>query len=445
MPSRYSLFAGAATLAMSAPLLLAQYTISAHSGLIQYTSGAVTAGGQPVKKMTTNVLSLKNGDVLATGADGAAEVLMTPGVFVRMVGNSSLRMDSISLADTRVTVLTGSVMVECAELIKGDNVTFFVSSVDGSPSVELRKKSLFRIDAQPAQVAVLQGEVFAGGATVSKDKELELGAVAVQPMKFKLNKQEDLYMFSEARSADSAYASNVVSQSLYSAGGTCLGSSWYYMNPVSMYAYLPCNGFAGMFGYPFFGVNYGYMYGGIPYYYAPPGIVANTPPAPAKPLPAQPKAPVTTSERAVQAASSNGLMKVPAFVSVLNTKPTYMTVSRASYLANIPGGEPSSSASNSHLAGPALSSNRTTTNRYMAATSLSSAPSVSGHGGGGVRAGTSYGGSSGGGHYAGGSSVSPSYSHGSSASYSAGSSSMSSGRASGGSVSASVSSAGGHK
>ena len=394
MSSRSFLYGAAALFATSAQVLFAQYTISLHSGLIQYTSGAVTVADAPVQKTTTNVLSLKQGQILATGADGVAEVLMTPGVFVRMVGDSSLRMDSISLADTRVTILTGSVMVECAELSKDNSVTFFVSSVPGSPSIEVRKKSLFRIDAQPAQVAVLDGEVFAAGTTLTKDRTLALSAAVMQPSKFKPNKQDDLYMFSEARSADSAYASNVVSSSMYNVGGTCSGSSWYLMNPVSMYAYLPCNGFAGMFGYPFYGVNYGYMYGGIPYYYAPPVLVVK----PTVPVTQKPKTGVATSDRVVDAASvksANGLMKVPAFVSVLNTKPTYLSVSSSSYLGKVSGvSAQSQSAGNGRTVG-----------RYAGATSLPA--TRSGFTGGRAVASYAGGGNSGGGmHYSGGSTAS---------------------------------------
>ncbi len=399
MSSRFTLFVAATALAMPTQLLFAQYTISVHSGQIQYTSGAVTVGGLPIQKTTTNILSLKNGEVLATGADGAAEVLMTPGVFVRMVSDSSLRMDSISLADTRVTILTGAVMVECAELIKGDNVTFFVGPVPGAPSVELRKQSLFRIDAQPPKVSVLRGEVFAGGVTVTKDKMLALGLPVLQPEKFRLNKQDDLYLFSEARSADSAYASNVVSQSVYNAGGTCLGSSWYYMNPVGMYAYVPCDAYAGMFGYPFYGVNYGYQYFGIPYYCPPPGIFKPSPKYPPKPLPIHPAAPVVTPER-------SSLIKVPAFVSVLETKPTTMWVSRATYVPNMPG---AANQSLSGVYGAASARGGATVNRYMAATSLHGAPSQAGrgassqgYGGGGYSGSAHYGGGSAGSSYSGG-------------------------------------------
>src|SRR5271163_726951 len=116
-------------------LLPAQSAISLHSGLLQYTSGSVLIENKPVLKTTTNLLGVKKGETLTTGADGAAEVLLTPGVFVRMVEGSAIRMDSVALTDTRVSILHGSVMVECDEISKDSNVSFLVSGHE----IEVRK------------------------------------------------------------------------------------------------------------------------------------------------------------------------------------------------------------------------------------------------------------------------------------------------------------------
>src|SRR5271154_1713231 len=98
---------GVVALLAAAPLI-AQYTISLHSGSIQYSTGTVLIDDQPFQKTTTNAPVVKKGERLTTGTDGIAEVLLTPGVFVRMVGNSGLRMDEVLLSDTRVALLQGS-------------------------------------------------------------------------------------------------------------------------------------------------------------------------------------------------------------------------------------------------------------------------------------------------------------------------------------------------
>ncbi len=60
--------------------------------------------------------------MLETG-QGRAEVLLTPGVFLRVGDNSAVRLISPGLADTRVEVLRGQAIVEVAELFKDNNLS----------------------------------------------------------------------------------------------------------------------------------------------------------------------------------------------------------------------------------------------------------------------------------------------------------------------------------
>jgi len=255
-----------------------QLTISTHSGLIQFTSGPVFLDDNEIHKTTTNSLEVKRESLLRTGSGGNAEVLLTPGVFLRLGPDSSIRMDANSLSDTRVALLSGSAMVECDELLQGNSVAFTIAD----KKIEFRKNGLFRLEANPPAIATIKGEAFVAGninMAVKKGKLLQLDSAVPQLSKVHLNKKDDLYQFSDARSADSAYATGVTASSLLSSGYSCGGrSSWYYMSPVGMYSYLPCNGmFSSPFGYYFLGLNNGYLWNG-PYYYAPPvGMFAYVP------------------------------------------------------------------------------------------------------------------------------------------------------------------------
>jgi hypothetical protein len=257
---------------LCASLSMAQVAISAHSGLLQFTLGSVFLADKPIHKTATNLVEVKPGQVLRTGSDGKAEVLLTPGVFLRLDNDSSVRMDSNALTNTRVTLLSGTAMVECDELLADNAVAFTV----GKFPVELRKKGLYRLDADPPGVATIKGEAFVAGdlnLTVKQKKFVALNAAVPQPEKFKLDKKNDLYAFSKARSEDSVYATGVTSSSLYSAGYQgCTGSGWYLMSGVGMYSFLPCTGmYSNPFGYSFLGLNYGYMWDGPGYYMAPYG------------------------------------------------------------------------------------------------------------------------------------------------------------------------------
>lgn len=255
-------------------ICLAQTAISAHSGLVQLTVGSVYVQDKAVHKTVTDMLQVKPSEVVRTGTDGYAEILLTPGVFLRLGNNTSFRMDSDALTHTHLTLLSGSAMVECDELLPDNNVTFDV----GSKPVELRKKGLYRLMADPPAVATIQGELFVAGnmdTTVKKGKLLQFDAAVPQPVKFHNDKKDELYTFSKARSEDSAYATGVTSSSLLSSGYGCTGgSSWYLMGSVGMYSYLPCSGiYSNAFGYSFLGLNNGYMWGGPSYYIPPYGLL----------------------------------------------------------------------------------------------------------------------------------------------------------------------------
>src|SRR5271165_7212513 len=94
-----------------------QSAISAHSGMIHYVEGKVLLEGQPVDPKFGEFPEVKNDQVLQT-EEGRAEVLMTPGVFLRISENSSFRMLSNRLSDTAIEVLSGSTMFEVDELLK---------------------------------------------------------------------------------------------------------------------------------------------------------------------------------------------------------------------------------------------------------------------------------------------------------------------------------------
>jgi hypothetical protein len=262
----------------TAALSFGQMAISTHSGLVQLTVGSVSLNDKPLHKTVTNMVSMKPGEILRTGQDGNAEVLLTPGVFLRLGNNSSVRLDTNSLSDTKVAILSGSSMVECDELLSDNAVSFTI----GDHVVQLHKRGLFRLEADPAAVATIKGEALVTGGNlkekVKKGKIRQLAAADPKPQKFHEDKKDALVAFSKARSEDNVYATGVTSSSLFSAGYTgCTTSGWYLMRGVGMYSYLPCNGmFSNPYGFYMLGLNNGYMWDG-PSYYIPPYAVYGYP------------------------------------------------------------------------------------------------------------------------------------------------------------------------
>src|SRR5689334_14654687 len=95
----------------------AQAVISAKAGTIQYVEGTVLLDNKPVEVTITKFPEIKNGQVLSA-EDGRVEVLLAPGTFLRLNEHSSVRMDSNSLVNIKLELLTGTALLEVAELAK---------------------------------------------------------------------------------------------------------------------------------------------------------------------------------------------------------------------------------------------------------------------------------------------------------------------------------------
>ena len=142
----------------------AQYVISAKSGLIHYTEGKVFLADNPVTQKVGEYPDIKAGQHLRTD-EGRAEVLLTPGVFLRLSENSEIAMISNALTNTRLEVVKGGVVIEAGEVLKEHAIELLV----GGSELELRKRGVFRIDAStPPRIRVYDGEI----SVVDKGKPL---------------------------------------------------------------------------------------------------------------------------------------------------------------------------------------------------------------------------------------------------------------------------------
>jgi hypothetical protein len=219
--------------------------ISARSGVVQHVEGTAYLNDNQVEPRAGEFPNIKENQVFRT-TEGMAEVLLTPGVFLRMGENSSIKMVSNKLTDTRVEVLSGSAMVECDDFPKDNAVTLLAKGNE----VQLVKRGLYRLDADLGLLKVYDGEAIAknesGQVTLHKGKQTLLTG-ALMAENFDPKADDDLYRWSDRRSGYLAKA-NVSSANSIISGGSGSGSS----------------GYAGL-GYPGFGSFAGLGYGGFGY------------------------------------------------------------------------------------------------------------------------------------------------------------------------------------
>ena len=209
----------------------AQSVISTRSGIVYFFEGSVYLGDQVLQPHPGKFSSVPPGAELRT-AEGRAEVLLTPGVFVRIGARSAIRMVANELSDTRVELLAGSALVDSAEPNSGTSVTLIYKNW----SARFLEQGVYRIDTDPPRLSILQGkaEVSAGtdkDVTVGRGMNLPFASVLV-PQPLTDWPRDALSAWAEGRqqsiSADDAIAANIQDPASLNASDSGLNSFTYF-------------------------------------------------------------------------------------------------------------------------------------------------------------------------------------------------------------------------
>lgn len=231
----------------------AQDVVSARAGLIHYLEGAVYVGDKlveqtPNTKLFSQFPEVKEKQTLRTEM-GRAEILLSPGAVLRVGEDSSVRMISSLLVDTRFEVVSGSAVVDISELQKENAVTVLV----GDSTVQLKKAGLYRLATNPALVMVYDGQADVIANDVKKT--IKRGNTAViegelVASKFDTEKGDSLLRWSLRRSGYLALANVSAAKSLSDSGYGWSGG-WRYNPYFGMFTFIPargvaCSSFTGM-------------------------------------------------------------------------------------------------------------------------------------------------------------------------------------------------------
>jgi hypothetical protein len=139
-------------------------TISARAGTIAYQQGKVYLDDKRVYGTfgLTPPLQIKDGQQLRVD-NGRVEVLLGSGVYLRMLGTSSIRMQETQLSDTRV-LIEGSAQIELAGMNKGAQLRVMC----GDTITELKRDGGYRFDA-PMGGGAGKLRVYSGEAEVERE------------------------------------------------------------------------------------------------------------------------------------------------------------------------------------------------------------------------------------------------------------------------------------
>jgi hypothetical protein len=121
---------------------VAQPVIGAKAGVVYFVLGRVSIAGSGRLAIGEVNRQLNEGEVLFSEG-GRAEVLLNPGAVLRIGEGTRIRMDSIDLTDTRVSIEAGSAVITVNQLERLDRVEIHI----GGAVVVMKSAGEYRFDA----------------------------------------------------------------------------------------------------------------------------------------------------------------------------------------------------------------------------------------------------------------------------------------------------------
>jgi hypothetical protein len=256
-----------ATLSVSA---FGQSTNQARPGTLNYVEGTASIGRKTLSARSVGSAELQPGQTLTTG-NGKAELLLTPGVFLRVGNDSAIKMVAPDLTHTEVELLHGQILVEVDQVYKENDL--LIDQNGGQ--TQLLNVGLYGFNADTNSVRVFDGKAAAyPGNTyqpnqkpvlVKGSRQLALNGELAKPQSFDKDKaQDDLYNWSSLRSQYLGQANLDLAMSYAGSAGVYPG--WFWDAGLYGYTWLPGDGlFWNPFGFGFYSPYYlrggGYIFG----------------------------------------------------------------------------------------------------------------------------------------------------------------------------------------
>jgi hypothetical protein len=172
-------------LALTAATASAQAVVSAMAGYLHQVDGEAFLEGKPVSAAPQDLVHLRDGQRLTTGK-GLAEIMLSPGSYVRIGPGSTIEMINAGLLSAELHLIEGVAVIDLTDLLEPGAV---VLRVGQTGRVEPRSDGVFRVDAAasgPSRLRVMNGKAsaFVDGeeTTVKKGREMGL-ARGASPVK----------------------------------------------------------------------------------------------------------------------------------------------------------------------------------------------------------------------------------------------------------------------
>ncbi|MGE5487945.1 MAG: hypothetical protein ACM3ZB_09025 [bacterium] len=222
---------------LAASVSFGQQAISAKSGMIHYVEGAVLLDGTAVQPKFGQFPHMSENSVLET-TEGRAEVLLGPGVFLRVGENSRIMLLSDRITHTRFGLPAGSAVVE---VVESNDALITVEVGDAIANIE--RAGVYRFDAEPGRIMVYDGQAIVeqgGRSQKVKGSRMLLLDGSGQVAKFNKKQGDALFRWAGRRAEYIARAN--VSSALRAQDAASFRPGWIWNPYFGMFTYVPAGG-----------------------------------------------------------------------------------------------------------------------------------------------------------------------------------------------------------
>lgn len=234
----------------------AQDVVAVKAGLVHHVEGDVYLDDVKLQQMKPEQLfakppQMKEGSLLRT-VDGRAEVLLSPGILLRVDNGSVVKMVSNKLTDTRVELERGAMLLEVMDRTQDNIVSLHYKDLVIVP----RREGMYKIGGTIPELMVYDGQadIISGKARQSfkRGRAVLLQELAVV-RKFNQSKGDGLVQWSIMRGEQLALASRSTVGSMLDQRRSWRSGGWFWNPAFGLFTFVPYHGqYCGYFGYCFY-------------------------------------------------------------------------------------------------------------------------------------------------------------------------------------------------
>jgi hypothetical protein len=252
-----------------------KFVISAKAGGINAITGQASIHGKGESDWQQLMITddLQAGDRVRTDSDGRVEILLNPGSYLRVGGDSEVELSDNSLANLEVRLLRGTAVVEATGV---EEAQMLINISTPHARLAIDRQGLYRLNVIPNDATVLivrKGRVILGEShtKIKGGNKVVFSATAVSVAKLtddekKQEKEVAIERWSQERAETLAKANSRINNRMLTSAFSAANSSdlfflgrfrgsglWFYNSRMACFTFLP-------YGYYGFSSPYGVSY-----------------------------------------------------------------------------------------------------------------------------------------------------------------------------------------